>query len=119
MKCFNMRGFNKCIYIKLVNIRQWKFKECWLSSCKSFRQFLSICLLKCKYISGCNSQAFVYCLVVFNFSISADDLSSDFGLQGIPVQSLHGNREQCDREQALEDFKKGEFAFGVVICNHI
>ncbi|XP_062981871.1 probable ATP-dependent RNA helicase DDX43 [Elgaria multicarinata webbii] len=37
----------------------------------------------------------------------ADDLSSDFGLQGIPVQSLHGNREQCDREQALEDFKKG------------
>uniref|UniRef100_A0A8D0CB35 RNA helicase n=1 Tax=Salvator merianae TaxID=96440 RepID=A0A8D0CB35_SALMN len=38
----------------------------------------------------------------------ADDLSSDFGLQGIPVQSLHGNREQCDREQALEDFKKGK-----------
>ncbi|XP_053142855.1 probable ATP-dependent RNA helicase DDX43 isoform X2 [Hemicordylus capensis] len=39
--------------------------------------------------------------------LTADDLSSDFGLQGIPVQSLHGNREQCDREQALEDFKKG------------
>ncbi|KAM4771056.1 putative ATP-dependent RNA helicase DDX43 [Rhinophrynus dorsalis] len=37
----------------------------------------------------------------------ADDLASDFSLQGIPVQSLHGNREQCDREQALEDFKKG------------
>ncbi|XP_039202517.1 probable ATP-dependent RNA helicase DDX43 [Crotalus tigris] len=40
--------------------------------------------------------------------LTADDLSSDFGLQGIPVQSLHGNREQCDREQALEDFKKGK-----------
>lgn len=25
------------------------------------------------------------------------------------MQSLHGNREQCDREQALDDFKKGEF----------
>uniref|UniRef100_A0A8B9B8L2 RNA helicase n=1 Tax=Anser brachyrhynchus TaxID=132585 RepID=A0A8B9B8L2_9AVES len=37
----------------------------------------------------------------------ADDLASDFGLQGIPVQSLHGNREQCDREQALDDFKTG------------
>uniref|UniRef100_A0A8C5RC07 RNA helicase n=1 Tax=Laticauda laticaudata TaxID=8630 RepID=A0A8C5RC07_LATLA len=25
---------------------------------------------------------------------------------GIPVQSLHGNREQCDREQALDDVQK-------------
>ncbi|NXH70709.1 DDX43 helicase, partial [Hydrobates tethys] len=24
------------------------------------------------------------------------------------LQSLHGNREQCDREQALDDFKKGK-----------
>ncbi|KYO28065.1 putative ATP-dependent RNA helicase DDX43 isoform B [Alligator mississippiensis] len=40
--------------------------------------------------------------------LTADDLSSDFSLQGIPVQSLHGNREQCDREQALNDFKKGK-----------
>ncbi|XP_072354663.1 probable ATP-dependent RNA helicase DDX43 [Scyliorhinus torazame] len=39
--------------------------------------------------------------------LTADDLSSDFSLQGIPVQSLHGDREQCDREQALEDFKEG------------
>ncbi|KAG8555409.1 hypothetical protein GDO81_017698 [Engystomops pustulosus] len=42
------------------------------------------------------------------YSRSADDLASDFSLQGIPVQSLHGNREQCDREQALDDFKKGK-----------
>ncbi|NWV82987.1 DDX43 helicase, partial [Dasyornis broadbenti] len=40
--------------------------------------------------------------------LTADDLASDFGIQGIPVQSLHGNREQCDREQALDDFKKGK-----------
>ncbi|XP_029818693.1 probable ATP-dependent RNA helicase DDX43 [Manacus vitellinus] len=40
--------------------------------------------------------------------LTADDLASDFGIQGIPVQSLHGDREQCDREQALDDFKKGK-----------
>nr|XP_009938396.1 PREDICTED: probable ATP-dependent RNA helicase DDX43 [Opisthocomus hoazin] len=40
--------------------------------------------------------------------LTADDLASDFSLQGVPVQSLHGNREQCDREQALDDFKKGK-----------
>ncbi|KAM6323470.1 putative ATP-dependent RNA helicase DDX43 [Aegotheles albertisi] len=39
--------------------------------------------------------------------LKVDDLASDFGHQGIPVQSLHGNREQCDREQALDDFKEG------------
>ncbi|NWI86499.1 DDX43 helicase, partial [Pitta sordida] len=39
--------------------------------------------------------------------LTADDLASDFSIQGIPVQSLHGNREQCDREQALDDFKTG------------
>ncbi|XP_073425435.1 probable ATP-dependent RNA helicase DDX43 [Dendrobates tinctorius] len=38
----------------------------------------------------------------------ADDLASDYCLQGIPVQSLHGNREQCDREEALNDFKTGK-----------
>uniref|UniRef100_A0A8C3RKG5 RNA helicase n=1 Tax=Chelydra serpentina TaxID=8475 RepID=A0A8C3RKG5_CHESE len=46
-------------------------------------------------------------LIFVGKKLTADDLSSDFSLQGIPVQSLHGNREQCDREQALDDFKKG------------
>ncbi|XP_063772881.1 probable ATP-dependent RNA helicase DDX43 isoform X2 [Pseudophryne corroboree] len=46
-------------------------------------------------------------LIFVGKKLIADDLSSDFSLQGIPVQSLHGNREQCDREQALDDFKKG------------
>ncbi|NXX11048.1 DDX43 helicase, partial [Podargus strigoides] len=40
--------------------------------------------------------------------LTADDLASDFVLQGIPVQSLHGNREQWDREMALDDFKKSK-----------
>ncbi|XP_075454133.1 putative ATP-dependent RNA helicase DDX43 [Ascaphus truei] len=46
-------------------------------------------------------------LIFVGKKIIVDDLASDFSLQGIAVQSLHGNREQCDREQALDDFKKG------------
>ncbi|KAM9316599.1 putative ATP-dependent RNA helicase DDX43 [Gastrophryne carolinensis] len=46
-------------------------------------------------------------LIFVGKKLIADDLASDFSLQGISVQALHGNREQCDREQALEDFKKG------------
>ncbi|XP_004077037.1 probable ATP-dependent RNA helicase DDX43 [Oryzias latipes] len=38
--------------------------------------------------------------------IKADDLSSDLCLQGLAVQSLHGDREQRDREEALKDFKE-------------
>uniref|UniRef100_A0A4X2L7S6 RNA helicase n=1 Tax=Vombatus ursinus TaxID=29139 RepID=A0A4X2L7S6_VOMUR len=37
----------------------------------------------------------------------ADDISSDLSIKGIPVQSLHGKREQSDREQALDEFKEG------------
>ncbi|XP_061915490.1 probable ATP-dependent RNA helicase DDX43 [Entelurus aequoreus] len=36
-----------------------------------------------------------------------DDLSSDLCLHGLAVQSLHGDREQWDREEALKDFKGG------------
>ncbi|KAM4041225.1 putative ATP-dependent RNA helicase DDX43 isoform 1-T2 [Anomaloglossus baeobatrachus] len=39
--------------------------------------------------------------------LMADHLASDLCLQGLNVQSLHGNREQCDREEALDDFKTG------------
>lgn len=38
----------------------------------------------------------------------ADSLSCDFVLKGIRCQAIHGNREQCDREQALDDIKTGE-----------
>ncbi|XP_072266515.1 probable ATP-dependent RNA helicase DDX43 [Pyxicephalus adspersus] len=37
----------------------------------------------------------------------ADDLASDLCLQDIAVQALHGDRDQIDREQALDDFKTG------------
>lgn len=38
----------------------------------------------------------------------ADDISSDLCLGGIICQSIHGDREQSDREQALMDLKTGE-----------
>ncbi|XP_039104864.1 probable ATP-dependent RNA helicase DDX43 [Hyaena hyaena] len=38
----------------------------------------------------------------------ADHLTSDLILQHISVESLHGNREQKDREKALENFKTGK-----------
>ncbi|XP_076830956.1 putative ATP-dependent RNA helicase DDX43 [Brachyhypopomus gauderio] len=46
-------------------------------------------------------------LIFVGKKIVADDLSSDLCLRGIAVQSLHGDREQRDREEALQDFKDG------------
>ena len=46
-------------------------------------------------------------IVFVGRKLVADDLASDLSIQGIPVQSLHGDREQCDRDQALEDFRSG------------
>ncbi|XP_054716516.1 probable ATP-dependent RNA helicase DDX43 [Uloborus diversus] len=37
----------------------------------------------------------------------ADDISSDLILRGVECQSIHGDREQYDREQALNDLKTG------------
>nr|XP_006213079.1 DEAD box protein 53 [Vicugna pacos] len=47
-------------------------------------------------------------ILFVNRKLVADDLSSDLCIHGIPVQSLHGDREQSDRERALEDFRSGE-----------
>ncbi|XP_006835738.1 PREDICTED: probable ATP-dependent RNA helicase DDX53-like [Chrysochloris asiatica] len=50
-----------------------------------------------------------YKVIVFvSRKLVADDLSSELGIQGIPVQSLHSNREQRDRERALDDFRTGK-----------
>lgn len=38
----------------------------------------------------------------------ADALSCDLALAGINCQCIHGDREQVDREQAIEDLKSGE-----------
>ncbi|KAM4607409.1 putative ATP-dependent RNA helicase DDX43 [Polymixia lowei] len=45
-------------------------------------------------------------LIFVGKKLVADDLSSDLCLRGLAVQSLHGDREQCDRETALKDFKE-------------
>nr|CAB3237072.1 probable ATP-dependent RNA helicase DDX43 [Phallusia mammillata] len=46
-------------------------------------------------------------LVFVGKKIVCDDLSSDLCLRNILCQSIHGGREQYDREQALDDFKTG------------
>ncbi len=38
----------------------------------------------------------------------ADDIASDLSLKGLVVQSIHGDRAQEDREQALRDLRTGE-----------
>ncbi|XP_041921229.1 probable ATP-dependent RNA helicase DDX43 isoform X2 [Alosa sapidissima] len=46
-------------------------------------------------------------LIFVGRKANVDDLSSDLSLRGTAVQSLHGDREQCDREEALQDFRDG------------
>ncbi|CAK9811542.1 Probable ATP-dependent RNA helicase DDX43 [Anthophora quadrimaculata] len=47
-------------------------------------------------------------MVFFGKKSRVDDIASDLALQGVNCQSIHGGREQCDREQALEDLKTGQ-----------
>ncbi|CAK9807040.1 Probable ATP-dependent RNA helicase DDX43 [Anthophora plagiata] len=47
-------------------------------------------------------------MVFFGKKSRVDDIASDLALQGANCQSIHGGREQCDREQALEDLKTGK-----------
>ncbi|ELU06438.1 hypothetical protein CAPTEDRAFT_182934 [Capitella teleta] len=46
-------------------------------------------------------------IVFVGKKVLADDISSDFALNDIRCQSIHGDREQCDREQAIADMKDG------------
>lgn len=47
------------------------------------------------------------CIIFCGKKQRADDLSSELSLMNIPCQSIHGDREQSDREQALADIKSG------------
>ncbi|XP_039268947.2 putative ATP-dependent RNA helicase DDX43 [Styela clava] len=47
-------------------------------------------------------------LVFVGRKTTADNLSADLIMMNIICQSIHGGREQYDREQALNDFKSGE-----------
>lgn len=50
-----------------------------------------------------NEKAMIFC----GKKARADDLSSEMGMAGIMCQCMHGNRDQADREQALQDIKDG------------
>ena len=41
-------------------------------------------------------------IVFVGKKVQANDISSELSLSGIRCQIIHGNREQYDREQALE-----------------
>jgi ATP-dependent RNA helicase DDX43 len=43
-----------------------------------------------------------------NRKVTVDQLSSDLSMKGFTVESIHGGREQCDREMALESLRNGE-----------
>lgn len=47
-------------------------------------------------------------IVFFGKKCRVDDLASELALAGVVCQSIHGGREQLDREQALEDLKTGD-----------
>lgn len=47
-------------------------------------------------------------IVFFGKKTRVDDCASELALAGVNAQSIHGGRDQRDREQALEDIKKGE-----------
>lgn len=46
-------------------------------------------------------------IVFFGKKTRVDDLASELAMQNIICQSIHGGRDQQDREQALEDIKNG------------
>ncbi|KAL7289251.1 hypothetical protein TKK_0017188 [Trichogramma kaykai] len=46
-------------------------------------------------------------IVFFGRKVTVDNIGSDLALSGVKCQSIHGGRDQFDREQALEDIKSG------------
>lgn len=46
-------------------------------------------------------------IVFFGRKAMVDYMSAQLALSGVNCQSIHGSRDQCDREQALEDMKTG------------
>jgi len=43
-----------------------------------------------------------------NRKVNVDELSVNLVLKGFTVESIHGGRDQCDREKALESLRNGE-----------
>ena len=47
-------------------------------------------------------------MVFVNKKSRCDDIASDLCIKGTSCQSIHGDREQSDREQAIDDLRTGE-----------
>ena len=47
-------------------------------------------------------------IVFVNRKAKASEISAECAMKDIVVESIHGNRAQEDREQALKDLKSGE-----------
>lgn len=46
-----------------------------------------------------------------NRKVTVDQISADLCMKGFTVESIHGGREQSDREMALESLRNGEVNF--------
>lgn len=47
-------------------------------------------------------------IIFFGKKVTVDDVASDLALDGVHCQSIHGGRDQSDREEALRDLKTGQ-----------
>ncbi|CAI6363386.1 unnamed protein product [Macrosiphum euphorbiae] len=58
------------------------------------------------FLKNCSADDKI--IIFVNRKVTVDQLSSDLCMKGYIVESIHGGREQSDREQALESLRNGE-----------
>ncbi|XP_001952274.1 probable ATP-dependent RNA helicase DDX43 [Acyrthosiphon pisum] len=58
------------------------------------------------FLKSCSADDKI--IIFVNRKVTVDQLSSDLCMKGYIVESIHGGREQCDREMALESLRNGE-----------
>ncbi|VVC27032.1 Hypothetical protein CINCED_3A004670 [Cinara cedri] len=58
------------------------------------------------FLKNCSTDDKV--IIFVNRKVTVDQLSSDLCMKGYNVESIHGGREQCDREQALDSLRNGD-----------
>ncbi len=51
------------------------------------------------------------CIIFANTKVQVDDVHEALRKRGYPCMKLHGGMEQRDRQQVIEDFKKGYFRY--------
>lgn len=58
------------------------------------------------FLKSCSADDKI--IIFVNRKVTVDQLSSDLCMKGYIVESIHGGREQSDREMALESLRNGE-----------